>query len=243
MAEEIQPIVLKKTLREQIVDVLRQRILRGELKPGERIIESEVAETFQVSRAPIREALRQLEEEGMVLYAPHKGCEVKTLSFQDIQDSYLIRSTLEVLAVRVCSGKLTDQGRQGLLQAIADMRQAARSKDLSIITETDERFHGIIVAESGCKRLMQMWKSLEGPNAATYYTMNRETLMPFEYIADNHQKILTSFETEHVEEIIKVIEEHYMLVPRELQKKQEKEAQNQENNYCEGNNYTQQEGA
>ena len=72
-------MIIRKTLREQVVEILRHKILSGEIKPGERIIEAKVAEELKVSRGPLREALRQIEEEGLVVYEAQKGCVVKTM--------------------------------------------------------------------------------------------------------------------------------------------------------------------
>lgn len=69
--------------------------------PGERIVEEEIAEKFHVSRGPVREALRHIEEEGLITYESHKGCTVKEISYEEMQEKYLVRSTLEILAVRI----------------------------------------------------------------------------------------------------------------------------------------------
>lgn len=101
--------ISRKTLREQVAEVLRKKILNGEIKPGERMIEAQISEEFQTSRGPVREALRQLEEEGLLEYESHKGCIVRTMTYAEMQEAYLIRSTLEELAVKMCSGKLTEE--------------------------------------------------------------------------------------------------------------------------------------
>ena len=88
-------MIIRKTLREQVVEILRHKILSGEIKPGERIIEAKVAEELKVSRGPLREALRQIEEEGLVVYEAQKGCVVKTMTYEEMQETYLIQSTLD----------------------------------------------------------------------------------------------------------------------------------------------------
>ena len=95
MADMEQPVLSKRTLRERIAEILRMQILRGDIKPGERIIEEEISKKYEVSRGPVREALRQIEEEGLVTYVPHKGCVVKVLTHEEMSEAYLIRSTLE----------------------------------------------------------------------------------------------------------------------------------------------------
>ena len=77
-----------RTLRENVLDEIRMKILRGELVPGERIVEQELASEFGVSRGPVREALRQLEEEGLVEYARNAGCSVRQIGLEDIYEIY-----------------------------------------------------------------------------------------------------------------------------------------------------------
>ena len=99
-------MIIRKTLREQVVEILRHKILSGEIKPGERIIEAKVAEELKVSRGPLREALRQIEEEGLVVYEAQKGCVVKTMTYEEMQETYLIQSTLEKLAERSAKNRM-----------------------------------------------------------------------------------------------------------------------------------------
>ena len=91
--------ISRKTLREQVAEILRKKILNGDIQSGERIVEADLARELQMSRGPVREALRQIEEEGLVVYEPHKGCVVKTMTYDEMQEAYLIRSTLEILCV------------------------------------------------------------------------------------------------------------------------------------------------
>lgn len=221
MYSPVQETFVRKTLREQMADILRSKILRVEIAPGERIIEEEISRQYQVSRGPVREALRQLEEEGIITYIPRKGCVVKTLSHRDMQEVYMIRSTLECLAVRICSGRLTPCGVKRCRQAIEQMEKAGREKDLCSLIEADETFHSILVEETGCEKLFKIWKQLQGGNTATYYTMNSEDLMPYDFVGENHQKILNLFEQgadgKAIEEAIYA---HYMIVPETLYRKQ-----------------------
>ena len=80
--------IQRKTLWQQIADVLREDIIRGKIKPGERIVEEDIAEKFHVSRGPVREALRHIGEEGFVVYESHKGSTVKTISYEEMQEKY-----------------------------------------------------------------------------------------------------------------------------------------------------------
>ena len=97
-----------KTLRESIVDIIRKRIINRELQPGQKIVEQELAKEFKTSRAPIREALRELENEGLVEYVRNAGCSVKEITFEESFEIYLMRANYEIMAAS--SGR-KDTGR------------------------------------------------------------------------------------------------------------------------------------
>ncbi len=204
------------TLRENVALYLRNLILGGEIPPGGKINEAEVARQLSISRGPVREALRQIEQEGFVSYTPNKGCTVKTLSPGNMAEVYLIRCTLETLAVRVFEGKLRPGTQQLMQKQCEAMRLAASQKDLPEIVAIDQEFHKTIVQEAGLPTLFKTWSNFDGGNAAIYYTMYSSDLMPHPRLAENHLIILDAFKTQDIDEINKVIEEHYMVVPKVL---------------------------
>ena len=106
--------LLYQTLRESIVDAIRSKIFNHEIKSGQRIVELELAKEFHTSRGPIREALRQLENEGIIVYTRNVGCSVKELSFQDSYEVYLLRTNYEVISVRFLQGKIPEETKQRL---------------------------------------------------------------------------------------------------------------------------------
>ena len=101
-----------KTLRESIVDIIRKRIINRELQPGQKIVEQELAKEFKTSRAPIREALRELENEGLVEYVRNAGCSVKEITFEESFEIYLMRANYEIMAVRLLGGKIPEETLQ-----------------------------------------------------------------------------------------------------------------------------------
>lgn len=215
-------MIIRKTLREQVVEILRHKILSGEIKPGERIIEAKVAEELKVSRGPLREALRQIEEEGLVVYEAQKGCVVKTMTYEEMQETYLIQSTLEKLAVQMCGGEISKEQDEEMQKIVLSMEKAADQKNLYDVIKFDEQFHECIVKTAHSEKLHRIWKILEGGNTAAYYTMNTKTLVPFDVVHINHQRILDLFHNGTVEDICKEIEIHYMVVPHVLYENQKK---------------------
>lgn len=147
-------------LRDVVFQTLRQAILTGELKPGERLMELHLAKRLGVSRTPIREAIRMLELEGLVTMIPRRGAEVSRISEQDISDVLEVRGSLDALAVRLACERISAEELKGLEQAAADFEKAVHSRDLTAVAQADVDFHDRITASSKNRRLIQMVNNL-----------------------------------------------------------------------------------
>ena len=187
-------------LRDVVFNTLRQAILRGELKPGERLMEIQLANKLGVSRTPIREAIRKLELEGLVLMIPRKGAEVADITEQSLRDVLEVRKALEELAVQLTCDKITKEQIRELEQAAEQFKKTLKSNDITEIAEADVRFHDIIYLATDNQKLILLLNNL------------REQMYRYriEYLkrADKYSQLLA----EH-EEII-----------RRIEKKQKKEA-------------------
>lgn len=208
--------IIHKTLREQVVSILRKRILRGEIEPGDRIIEADLAEELDISRGPVREALRQIEQEGLIVCPSNKGCSVKNLSAEDAWEIYLLRANLEILAVKLIDGIFNDKTFIDMGQIVDEMIDAANKEDLNKLAELDQDFHSLIVLEANKERLYDMWSSLNGSNIAIFYTTYNIKLTTSEKQVDNHLKILEAIETKELNKICTAIQEHYLGTPEKL---------------------------
>ena len=148
-------------LRDVVFNTLRQAILRGELKPGERLMEVQLANKLGVSRTPIREAIRKLELEGLVLMIPRKGAEVADITEKSLMDVLEVRKALEELAVQLCCDKITGKEIEVLHRAADDFRRILKtSDDVTEIAEADVRFHDIIYLATGNQKLIQILNNL-----------------------------------------------------------------------------------
>ena len=148
-------------LRDVVFNTLRQAILRGELKPGERLMEVQLANKLGVSRTPIREAIRKLELEGLVLMNPRKGAEVADITEKSLMDVLEVRKALEELAVQLCCDKITGKEIEELHRAADDFRRILKtSDDVTEIAEADVRFHDIIYLATGNQKLIQILNNL-----------------------------------------------------------------------------------
>ena len=131
-------------LRDVVFNTLRQAILRGELKPGERLMEIQLANKLGVSRTPIREAIRKLELEGLVLMIPRKGAEVAQITEKSLRDVLEVRRALEELAVQLACDRMTKEGMQELKQAAKEFEALLGSaSDITAVAEADVAFHDI----------------------------------------------------------------------------------------------------
>ncbi len=143
-------------LRDVVFNTLRQAILRGELKPGERLMEIQLANKLGVSRTPIREAIRKLELEGLVLMIPRRGAEVAEITEKSLRDVLEVRGALEELAVKLACQKITDEQIQELRVAEKEFEQALSSGDVTVYAEADVRFHDVIYRATDNQRLIQL---------------------------------------------------------------------------------------
>jgi DNA-binding GntR family transcriptional regulator len=152
-------MIERTVLREQVKDVLLQRIVRGELKPGERLVETRIASELGTSQAPVREALRDLELLRMVESEPFRGARVRAFGDDELVEVYPVRAALEELAGKLATKRL--DGDVAVLEREVDaMRAAARAGDLSALVQHDIAFHREMVEAAGNPVLEQCWKSL-----------------------------------------------------------------------------------
>ena len=147
-------------LRDVVFQTLRQAILKGELKPGERLMEIQLAQKLGVSRTPIREAIRKLELEGLVLMIPRRGAEVARISEKSLKDVLEVRRSLEELAIELACQRMTEEDMQALEEAQKAFKAAIDQGDAMKIAETDEAYHDVIYYSTRNKRLVQILNNL-----------------------------------------------------------------------------------
>ena len=147
-------------LRDVVFNTLRKAILRGELKPGERLMEIQLASKLGVSRTPIREAIRKLELEGLVLMIPRKGAEVAQITEKNMQDVLEVRKALEELSVQLACERITPEQVEEMKMAAEDFRKVLKSGDVTKIAEADVKFHDIIFAATNNQRLITLLNNL-----------------------------------------------------------------------------------
>ena len=180
-------------LRDVVFNTLRQAILRGEMEPGERLMEIQLADKLGVSRTPIREAIRKLELEGLVIMIPRKGAEVAHITEKDMRDVLEVRAALEELAATLACRNVTPERIEELKMANKRFEAAIISKDVVAIVDADVNFDDIIYAMTDNQRLIQIINNL------------REQMYRYrlEYIKDEDKRQILIVEHEHILAAIK----------------------------------------
>lgn len=164
-------------LRDVVFNTLRQAILTGELKPGERLMEIHLANRLGVSRTPIREAIRKLELEGLVIMIPRRGAEVAQITEKSMNDVLEVRRSMDALCIELACERISDAELEELKKACDQFEQAVKTGDIKVIAQADVALHDIIVKATGNMRLVQLINNL----SEQMYRYR------FEYIKDSSQ--------------------------------------------------------
>lgn len=150
-----------RPLREIVYEELKREILVGEIAPGTRMMEIELADEMGVSRTPVREAIRKLEKEGLVTIEPRKGAYASDVSIKDMVDVLEVREDLEAMAAAMAAQKVNEDEKQALIEATLEYKEAVESERTEDIIRCDEKFHQLIVNCSGNKTLVQLFSQVQ----------------------------------------------------------------------------------
>ena len=197
-----------RTLRENVADEIRTKILNGDMKPGDKIIEQELASEFGISRGPVREALRQLEQEGMVEYSRNVGCSVKHIGMDDVYEIYYMRANYEMMAVRLYNAPFPQETIEKMEQVLEQMKQLHKEEYRKVF-ELDNEFHEAILDLVSFKRLKKAWEDLNYGNIVTGYNMeiDSEQVIKRQYLI--HEKLLNACKTGTPAQVEQAIADHY----------------------------------
>lgn len=195
-------IVLSDRVKEFIVEA----VLSGELKPGERIVESSMARELGVSQAPVREAIRDLVLLGFLESQPYKGTSVRSFTPEELWETYTVRAALESLAARLAATHLTGDDIEALQCILDEMMEAANRQDLDRLLQLDNHFHETILQISRNKTLYQLWKTLQyGTWSIVTYRMSSYDPA---YLAARHQDLLDALKSRDPEKAMHAMQHH-----------------------------------
>ena len=194
-------------LRDVVFNTLRDAILRGDLEPGERLMEIALANRLGVSRTPIREAIRKLELEGLVVMIPRRGAQVASITQKDLQDVLEVRTSLEDLAVRLACERIRPEQVDQMKEALKNFEAALKGTDVTVIARADVDFHDVIFYSTGNARLVQILNNLR----EQMYRYRLEYLKDFsshERLLQEHKELLAAIEGHDQENAARIIRTH-----------------------------------
>ena len=194
-------------LRDVVFNTLRQAIITGEFAPGERLMEIALANRLGVSRTPVREAIRKLELEGLVVMIPRKGAEVAKITEKDLRDVLEVRSSLEELAAELATERMNDEIKAKLEKALQNFKEAIESENNAAIADRDVEFHDVIFEATGNARLIQIISNLR----EQIYRYRLEYVKDTEYhvtLLKEHQELVKAMSEGKKEEARKIMKKH-----------------------------------
>lgn len=206
--------------RQQVVDAVRDAIVSGQIVPGEQLKQDQLATELGVSPAPIREALRQLESEGLVTHHPNRGVFVTEVSVEELFAVLLpVRLAVEVYAFSQSAPRLGASDIAELQRLIAVMDQGAKDVDFVAINEADLRFHELVVLASEAPHTIQLWQSVHSRIRAQLYRMAPRHAGLGE-IADEHRELLAVLQAGDPAAIRDTLHQHIVVSSEVLLKRQ-----------------------
>jgi DNA-binding GntR family transcriptional regulator len=199
---------IRPNLREQIKDVILQRIVSHEYPPGARLVETRIAQELGVSQAPVREALRDLEQLGCIVHEPFRGCSVRAFSAEELLEAFPVRAALEALAARLAAEHLGEPELAELERLLERMRVAARRGDAHDQSQANASFHATIVRAARNGTLERQWRMLE-PFSRTYLTVSRPGI-DLIALSDRHVPILDALRRHDPDAAAAAMHDHLM---------------------------------
>ena len=194
--------------RERDKDVILQRIVSGEYPPGSRLVETRIAQELGVSQAPVREALRDLEQLGCIVHEPFRGCSVRAFSADELLEAFPVRAALEALAARLAAERISEQELLRLAELLETMREAARRGDAHGQSQANASFHATIVRAARNATLERQWSFLE-PFSRTYISVSQPGLNLLA-LSERHVPILEALRARDADAAADAMHRHLM---------------------------------
>ncbi|PKM81444.1 MAG: GntR family transcriptional regulator [Firmicutes bacterium HGW-Firmicutes-14] len=209
MTRRLFPVTLDnyKPLREIVFETLREAIISATLRPGERLMEIQLAEEMGVSRTPVREAIRKLELEGFVVMIPRKGAYVAGISMKDIADVFEIRAALEALAAGLAAERITEEELEQLERILVKIGECVKDNDLEKLVEVDTEFHEALFKASRNERLAQIVSNLR-EQIQRFRQASLSTPGRMKFAFEEHKKIVEAVSERNVERAQALAIEH-----------------------------------
>ncbi len=191
----------RSLIRDDICDAMKEVILSGALKPGDRLVETQWAKELGVSQSPVREAIRSLESIGLVYTVPFQGTYVSKITLHDLIDAHTIRSSLETIGIKYAVQMVTDEQLKELYTLLLEMEQAGEANDFNMYVQKDSMFHRMIISISNKKLLIRLWDQCN-VREWTYYG-TKFSALDLPHLAKRHESIYNAIAARNEELAVK----------------------------------------
>ncbi|SDO48643.1 DNA-binding transcriptional regulator, GntR family [Paenibacillus sp. yr247] len=202
------PLLKRQVLREDIKNYLTDLIINGHFKTGERLVETQIAKDLGVSQAPVREAIRDLEQLGLLETIPYRGTFIRSFTLEELKNAYLVRAELESYGIRGAIKRLTDSNLEVLEDLYRKMIASEESGDIRARSLLDNEFHSFIIESSGNTILVKAWKAASVAEW-TYFGGRVLKSLSGRELVERHLPILEALRKRNEEEASAVMHAHF----------------------------------
>lgn len=203
-----------RTMCEEVISIIRKSIMNGEFKPGSKLVESDLASQFNISRGPIREALMHLKHEGLLEHFPNRGYYVRTLAPDDVWEIFLICYSLQKIAFELSGNRLKDETILKMEKALIMMENDSAGS-MDVFFNADDIFHTAIIENYNSPMINNLWKHITTFNIALIL-MEKNNVIDLKLQLERHKKVLETLKEGNLEKGDKIIFEHYEEVKKRI---------------------------
>ncbi len=194
-------------LHKLVYSKLRESILTGVLRPGEKLIENEISKQLHISKTPIREAIRELSQEGLIVHHTRRGISVIDFKESDIEEITVLRAELEGLAIRLAFSSLNNEDFSHMDRIIRELHTCDKKKDFACMAQKDLEFHCYLIEKSGNRRLLKAWKTIASQMQVLLQMLDFYALSE-NYSVNSHKQLLEALKKGTAETASNTIRKH-----------------------------------
>ncbi|MFZ0009270.1 MAG: GntR family transcriptional regulator [Steroidobacteraceae bacterium] len=207
------PEINALSLRQRVLETLRAAIINGDIKPGSKLTEELISEQMRVSRGPVREALRELEQEGLIITTPYKGTEVLDISDREVFELLMpIRLVIEEFGFRCAVERMSSEDLIDLEHIVERMSRAAERGDVDGVAVADVAFHEKALRISGHLHCLQIWRTIS-PRVRAYFARVRHNDPDLGEVVEEHRLLLGDLRRRIVPDLMSRLREHIFTIP------------------------------
>lgn len=204
---DAKPSIIRRSLHDEIIDLIREMITSGELEPGEKVPEKDLCERFGVSRTPLREALKVLAVEGLVTLTPNRGAFVSVLTLEDLVDAFPVMGALEALSGELAAARMTDEEIAAVRHAHEAMVVHYEKRERAQYFRLNQQIHEAILMGSRNQTLIATYRALAGRVRRARYLANMSEPR-WRQAVEEHEVILARLEDRDAKALAEVLKEH-----------------------------------